>query len=101
MRKFEVYDPKKGKQVFVGMIDGDTLIKKVKPKHFFVKTQSYGIQESALQKLLEQGGRRVLIREESGRKLSAPLKVWLEKGKVKDWGHGEQRFLPIELMVEV
>lgn len=77
----------------VGHIIGDSLYKKVKrSKHYHRILNSWGIDR----KILAEDFDVVKILEtESDQLYVAPKSLWLEKGIRKNFGYGEQVFLPL------
>lgn len=92
------WDPKKNKMVKAGRIEGKTFIREVKAEHFMRMIQGYAIQEDAINQLIEAGVNKVVIRTATG-DLVSKLAEWLEPDiKVRDWGHGFQRLMPVARM---
>ena len=89
------YDPKKKQQVLVGKYDypSATFIKEVKPKHYMIKEKGYGIQEETIQGLKELNCKNIIFISKTKR-LEFPFELILEK-PIKNYGHGEQRFLRV------
>lgn len=99
MEKITVFDPKKNKPVLAGTINGNTFIKKVTNKHYMIKLRSYGMSSLVTAILTKRGITEVLIKAKK-HKYSSKLSEWLEHGFLRDYGHGKQYFLPVDLMRE-
>ena len=91
--RIQAYDPKKNKKVFAGIFDSDLLrfTKKVKPNHYMIKEQGYGIQEEVIQQLQELHCK--IIRIISKTRIQDWHFSCLFIKSIKDYGHGNQRFL--------
>lgn len=87
------YDPKKNKKVLTGTYKDGFFFKKVSSRHFMVKEQGYGIQEDVIEKLKELGCERVYI-ETPTNTYRTEFSDWL-KQEIKNYGHGNQRFLSV------
>lgn len=75
------------------------LVRKVEPKHFMRVLQGYGIQDIAFQEICKLGIKYIGLKEiHAGDTLYSKVEVWKDKGAVKDYGHGKQRFLSIKYM---
>lgn len=97
--KLLTYDPAKHHRVFCGEVKGDTFVRYVTSAHFHQLTQSYGIQECIMQRLIEMDVKHVHLHTSVGYVLMSLLTDWLEADiKVLDYGNGKQRFLPIKRM---
>ena len=97
--KLLTYDPAKNRTVLCGELIGDTLFRDVEAKHFMRVVQGYGIQEVAFQKILEEGIKKIVLKEKHTKKnWEATTDRWIDKGKVIDYGHGKQRFLSMKYM---
>jgi hypothetical protein len=96
--KIFTYDPAKGKEVLCREIQGDTFFRWVKPEHFMIVNQSYGIQETAFQQLIENGVEKIVLKEENtGKRWEASVEMWLIHGSVQEYsGHSKQRFLSMK-----
>jgi hypothetical protein len=90
------FDPSKSKKVLAGEYNSFdyTFIKKVKKNHYMITEQGYGIQEEVLQNLEQIGCINILIIIKNKQYISL-LKDWLNQ-PIKNYGHGEQRFLKIK-----
>ena len=95
--KITTYDPKKKKVVLCGELDGDTFTRRVEAKHFMRVMQGYGIQEQAFQILLEEDCKRIIIKTATDEYI-APIKTWIEHGKIADYSAGKQRFVSLKFM---
>ncbi len=86
------YDTKKNKKIFTGIFDSDLLrfTKKVKPNHYMIKEQGYGLQEDAFQYLKELGCETVRIISKT--KTEDFQFECLNNLTIRDYGHGKQRF---------
>jgi len=104
MVKILTYDPKKQKQVLAGSINKNNIfIKKVTKKHYHRILQGYGIQEEVLTQLFEKDVKIVRIITPTN-VYETKLKDWLNGSKfifIRDYGHGKQRFFPINLMNKI
>jgi len=97
--KLLTYDPQKHKKVLCGEVVGDMLFRWVKPEHFMRVSQSYGIQEIAFQKIMMEGIKTIVLKEEATeQRWEASVETWHLNGRVADYGHGKQRFLGIKFM---
>ena len=94
------FDKGKNKKVLAGEYNSYdyTFLKKVKPIHYMIKEKGYGIQEEVLQDLLDIGCINILIIAKDKMYISF-LEDWL-KQPVKNYGHGEQRFLNIKAFTD-
>lgn len=97
--KIVTNDPYRG-DVVTGYLEDGTFWKYVKPNHFMLKYQAYGIQNDTLLELKALDCIDVQIMEETGKRFTSKLSQWLKKS-VEEFGHGKQRFLPIDEMEEV
>jgi hypothetical protein len=92
----KAYDHRKKTQVVAGKFDlvNTTFTKKVKPGHYMVKEGGYGISEELVTHLSRLNCTKV--------KIVSKLKTFeigfedVIKLPVKDYGHGEQRFIKAE-----
>jgi len=91
--KIYCYDPKKSKNILAGTYYPRTyeFSKKVRKNHFMVKEHGYGIQEEVLQQLKILGCYYIYIYTKKGAIITC-LEDWL-KQPIKNYGHGNQRFL--------
>jgi hypothetical protein len=94
--KLYCFDPKKQRNVLAGTLKVDGLktyyfYKKVTKRHFMIKEHGYGIQEEILQRLLQEKVSRIIIKTKTSEIIS-DLEDWL-KQPIKNYGHGNQRFL--------
>lgn len=91
--KIYCFDPKKGKNILAGEYNSFdyTFIKKVNRNHFMVLEKSYGIQEEVLQQLKKIGCINIIIITKTGQQISL-LEEWLKR-PIKNYGHGNQKFL--------
>lgn len=97
--KLLAFDPAKKKMVLCGEVVGDSLFRWVKPEHFMRVSQSYGIQEVAFQKIVIEGLKTIILKEEATeQRWEASVEDWRVHGRVADYGHGKQRFLGIKFM---
>jgi len=97
MSKLKVYDPKKGREVTVGEIQGTSFIKRVSSNHYMRKYNGYGIDIFVLEKLKQLKIPYIMIKASSV-EYFVELNVWLEEGTLDDFGHGKQIFLPVVRM---
>lgn len=97
--KLITFDPAKNKRVLVGEVVGDTLFRWVKPEHFMRVLQGYGIQEVAFQKIMMEGLKTIVLKEEATeQRWEASVEIWKLNSKIADYGHGKQRFLSLKFM---
>lgn len=94
------HDKAKNKDIVTGYVTGPIYHRKVNNKHYMVKEHGYGIQKDVLRKLASMGVRWILIKAKTKSYKSA-LGTWLGMGRTKDYGHGEQVFLDVDLMEEL
>lgn len=89
------FDPKKHKKVLAGIYLFDSFIfrKEVKPRHFMVKENGYGISEDIIQQLIHLGCDKIQI--QTKKNLYEFSFESLLNQPIKDYGHGSQRFLKI------
>ena len=87
------YDPKKNREVLTGIYDEFTLrfTKEVKPEHYMIKEKGYGIQEDIIQELILLGCEQIRFISKT-KIIDFPFELVLEK-PIKNYGHGEQRFI--------
>jgi hypothetical protein len=97
-------DPFKGKFIIAGTYseDGKTFVRDViDSKHFMRIHNGYGMQEAAFQELVKRDVRIIIQRIKLTQDTwVAGTDVWLEKGVVTDYGHGDQRFLDLSHMTK-
>jgi len=93
----KVYDPKKGKEVTVGELQGDCFIKRVSNNHYMIKYQGYGIDKVVLDKLKQLQVKYIMIKA-SAVEYYVEVDTWIVAGKTDNYGHGEQVFLPVSKM---
>lgn len=98
-----VYDPKKDKNVFVGRVHKNYLVKKVNPEiHYYNKGGGYPIQRIAINYLLDKRPDIKYIKIiETGKgeyKYRSRPKDWRKLGRVFDEGHGVQICLRLKYM---
>jgi len=98
--KVKTYDKAKGKYVYAGDLEGDTYTRKVNNRHYMVKEHGYGVQRDVLEKLISDSVRYIVIQAKQ-KTYKTTLATWVSRGKVKDYGHGEQVFLNTNFMEEV
>jgi hypothetical protein len=101
MENIVIYDSKKGKDILAGAISRGVFYKRVKPeKHFIRKLKAYGIQEEVFENLRMETVTHICIEQknEPYEKLWANKETWLNKGFLRDLGHGTQRCLPVRYM---
>ena len=99
MTKLLAFDPDKKKEVSCGDLADGVFTKKVSAKHFMRVVNGYGIQECVFAKLQAENVRMVAIKEtHTGKVYEAALQVWLEHGRVMDYGSGGQRFLSLKYL---
>ncbi len=93
--KLFTFDPKKQKNVLAGeySIELKTFYKKVKPHMYMIIERGYGISEDVLQQLIHLDCQYIIIHSKT-RTINSTLKDWLNK-PIKDYGHGNQRFLKV------
>lgn len=97
--KLYTFDPRKGRKILVGDVQGTNLIKEVDPiKHFMRVVDGYGIQHNALNELRIKGVKKIIIREKGGKVWESTLENWDEHCKVADYGNGKQAFLSLKFM---
>lgn len=99
--KLMTYDPAKKKMVLVGYWNKDKKLlgRKVGPQHFMRVLQGYGIQNDVFQQIIKSGIKHIALKEiHTGDILLSNVKSWLNEGRVKDYGHGKQRFLSVKYM---
>ena len=97
--KLTAFDPGKNKYVLCGEVVGDTLFRWVKPEHFMRVLQGYGIQEVAFQKIMMEGLKKIVLKEEkTEQRWEADVETWKLNSKIADYGHGKQRFLSLKFM---
>ena len=91
--KIYCYDPGKSKNILAGEYDTrtSTFSKKVNNRHYMIKEHGYGIQEEVLQKLAKEGCYEIHIYTKTGAYITL-LDDWLKR-PIKNYGHGNQRFL--------
>lgn len=102
METIVIHDSKKGKDIQAGAISGGVLYKRVKPEmHFIRKLKAYGIQEEVFENPKMETVTHICIeqKDEPHEKLWASKEMWIEKGFLRDLGHGMQRCLPVRYMV--
>ena len=94
--KISVYDPKKRKKVTVGIynIPKRTLTKKVSKEHYMILERSYGISEEVVNQLKDLNCKWIQIITSSA-VYSVSFYTFLTYSRIKDYGHGQQRFLPV------
>jgi len=93
------YDPRKKKYIKCGLLIGDTFFRDVTHKHFMRVVGGYGIQEDAFQKIVAEGGKKIVIKEtDTNRQWEADIKAWDEHCHIADYGNGKQRFLGLKYM---
>ena len=93
--KLYCFDPGKGRNILAGEIIEEKnlsyFIKKVNKGHYMVIEGGYGISEEILQLLAHKGITEIRIKTKNGL-LVSNLKDWLLQ-PIKNYGHGNQRFL--------
>lgn len=92
------YDKKKDKYINAGIVNGNRFYKYVKPSHFMVKHNAFGIQSEVLNELIKRKVVYVIINTSTGARLSSRVDLWVNQAVVKDYGNGVQHFLNIKLM---
>ena len=93
-----VTDPAKGKEVFVGLINGKTFYRTVDPeKHLLRTRKAYALQDTVIDILVDKGVDTVVIQEPT-RRLVSTIEDWQELGQDYDGPHGMQRTLAVSLM---
>jgi len=96
--KLLITDPTKHKEVLVGDVEGEVLLRRVKPEHYMRVVEGYGIQEAAFNALPAYGVQKIVLITDSGAIYGSDLQIWLDHGRVADYGHGKQRFLSLKYM---
>lgn len=93
-----IYDEAKRRRVKIGTIRGHVYFKVVKPGHFFRLYQAYAIQKHTLFDLKRKGVKTIQII--TAREVyESNLEAWLsDNAIIKEFGHGDQVFLPIKFM---
>ena len=66
IKYIHTFDPKKKKKVLCGTYKDYTFTKKVTGKHYMIKEHGYGIQEEAIEQLIQLGCERIKIITKSG-----------------------------------
>lgn len=99
--KVTAYDPKKDKEVMVGVYATASGIftKTVSARHFMRKYNGYAIQTSVIEYLTSINCRTVRIKTNKESYI-ASFKRWKRDGIYKDYGHGEQCFYSIKFMTK-
>jgi len=97
--RLKAYDPKKDKEVFVGvyMQHTATFVKNVGKKHFMILEQGYAIQEEIMDNLKRWGCKKIELRTKKSI-YTVLFETWYNYGNKKDYGHGSQIFFPIKMM---
>ena len=93
MRIF-VYDKGKDKSVLAGIWREGVFYRKCKANHFMNHSQSYCVQEEAIDKLKQLGTKEFRFDTETHGNLIIPFEKVL-KYDPKDFGHGKQRHIPL------
>jgi len=99
--KIETFDLRLNRTVCAGDYNAGTgtFVKRVGPRHFMRMMGGYGIQEEVVRRLAAEGCKRVVIKVRGGATYHSGLAAWLAPDiKVRDFGHGPQRFLPVARM---
>jgi hypothetical protein len=106
MRLFS-FDPKKGRQVPAGeFIYGcneicnysRVFIKNVNSRHYMIKEKSYGISEDVIEQLIQLECTDIIIKTKN-REYHYLFSEILNQ-PIKNYGHGEQRFLKVRGLCE-
>lgn len=93
-----VEDPAKGKEVFVGVIDGKTFYRTVDPEKHLLRTRNaYALQDTVIDKLIDKGVETIVI-QEPNRRLVSTIEDWQDFGNDYDGPHGMQRTLGVRFM---
>lgn len=92
------HDKKKNKYINAGIVNGNRFYKYVKPAHFMVKHNAYGIQSEVLNELIKRKVVYIVINTSRGARLTSRIELWINQAVVKDYGNGVQHFLNIKLM---
>ena len=97
----ETYDKGKKQDVKTGQVINGTYYKKVPKTNILKLNDSVDIQRSVLDCLDDMGIENIRIKIEGRGIFNSKLSDWLQPGIwQKDWGNGEQRFLPIKDMTK-
>jgi hypothetical protein len=93
MIKLTSFDPKKNKWMFAGKFDFDTFVfhKKVNNRHFMVIENGWGVSEDVVQQLIQLDCKYIFI-ETKKKEYKFPFQE-LFKQPIKNYGHGNQRFI--------
>ena len=95
------YDVVKKGIVKAGEFRNSVFVKEVTSRHFMKMLQAYGVQEDVIWKLKELSCVKVRIVTPTSI-LESDFSEWLKPDiKVADYGHGKQRFMPINRMRNV
>jgi len=99
MTALKVYDQKKGKEVTIGTIKGNNLVKKVSNRHYMIKYNGYGIDRKLL-KIIFMNNPEIenIIIKTKTTEYTSEIADWFNKGIKDDFGHGEQQFLAVKDM---
>ena len=100
--KILTYDIKKSKLVKAGDYDYTTRTfrKVVSSRHLMKMFEAYAIQENVIEQLKERSCEKIILKTPT-RTLESSFLDWLSQDiKVMDFGHGKQRFFPINRMYE-
>ncbi len=106
MQPIYTTDKTKGFKVLVGYISdlkhsgqGLVFTKNVKPNHYVIKFDGYGIQSTVFDRLERAGVSTISINRPDTYELwTCPLEAWKNYGITGDLGHGKQVFLSLEKM---
>jgi hypothetical protein len=91
-------DPAKGKEVFVGVIDGKAFYRTVDPERHLLRTRkAYALQDSVIDRLVDNGV-ETLVFQEPTRRLVSTIEDWQDLGQDYDGPHGMQRTLAVSFM---
>ena len=94
--KLFTFDPQKNKKVLAGdyLECSHTFYKKVTPKHYMIKEHGYGISEDVMEQLTHLGCHYIKIITKS--KTYNITFLLYQMAAIKNYGHGNQRFLRIK-----
>ena len=94
--RIHCFDPRKNKKVLAGEYNSFdyTFIKKCKKSNYMIIEKGYGIQEEILENLKNIGCINILLIVGNKQYISL-LSDWM-KQPIKNYGHGNQRFLKLK-----
>ena len=99
MITIQTFDKKKNRKVVAGVFyeESKIYVKTVKGNHYMVKERGYGIQGDIIEDLINLDCQQIYIYSQN-KKHKCLFQDWLKKCKIKDYGHGNQSFMPVKEM---